>query len=209
MILYIHLFLIVCFSWKWQFVEFWYRSSSKIWYVILAGKLCRISLLQYFSSGFVLSSTIYKILLPLPRTPLNLNQKRSACQQDRRKIYYFKKGKYHENPENKKQAFEKRYHHKNESIRQHCKEKYLMNRTSEISYEKAKYQKNPEVQLAHEKCKYLEIAVMKKKIVEKWSTNQILKLKNNIKRGTKKIQKLIKKLKNQLSEMSRKEKTLW
>ena len=42
-----------------------------------------------------------------------------------------------------------------------------MNRTSEISYEKAKYQKNPEVQLAYEKCKYLEIAVMKKKIVEK------------------------------------------
>ena len=68
-----------------------------------------------------------------------------------------------------------------------------MNRTSKITYQKAKYRENPEVQLTYEKCKYLKIAEM---VIKKWSTNQILKLKNNIKRGTKKIQSSIKKIKN-------------
>ena len=34
-----------------------------------------------------------------------------------------------------------------------------------------------------------------KKIIKKWSTNKILKLKNNVKRGTKKIVNFIKKIK--------------
>ena len=57
------------------------------------------------------------------------------------------------------------------------------NRTSKIIYQKAKYQENPGLQLAYEKYKYLKW----KKVIKKWSASQILKLENNIKRGTSKI----------------------
>ena len=75
----------------------------------------------------------------------------------REKDFFFpEKRKYHDNTEEKKQAFKKSYHDKTESIRQYRKEKCLENRTPKITYQKAKYQENSEVQLAYKKCKYLE-----------------------------------------------------
>ena len=77
-----------------------------------------------------------------------------------------------------------RCHDKNETIRQYSKKKHMNNRISKIIYEKAKCQ---EKQLAYKKCKYIEIAEIKK-YYQKLRYHKILKLKNNVKRGTKKIQ---------------------
>ena len=99
----------------------------------------------------------------MPKMPLNINYKRSDCQQATRKICQPEKGNIMSNPEKKKQAVKKRYHDKSESIRQSHKGKYLKNQVCKITYQKAKYQENPKVQLAYKKCKYLENPEMSRK----------------------------------------------
>ena len=91
--------------------QFWSSNSSKVRYVVHTGKLCKISLLQYFPSDFVLSIAIYKS---------SLYWQYQECHQfsaRREQDLLARKRKYHDNSQKKKQAVKKRYHDKSKSIR--------------------------------------------------------------------------------------------